>query len=50
MEIADYIILEDRELVDLTLKGDDVAFEYLFNRYSDAIRRLFLHCSTGMLP
>ena len=47
MEIADYIILEDRELVDLTLKGDDVAFEYLFNRYSDAIRRLFLHRSTS---
>ena len=47
MEIVDYIVAEDRDLVELTLKGDDVAFEYLFNRYSDAIRRLFLHRSTS---
>jgi RNA polymerase sigma-70 factor (ECF subfamily) len=47
MEIADYIIAEDKELVALTLGGDDIAFEYLFNRYSDAIRRLFQHRSTS---
>ena len=42
MEIADYIVAEDRELVRLALGGDDVAFEYLFDRYRDAIHRLFL--------
>lgn len=29
MEIADYIVAEDRELVDRVLKGDNDAFEYL---------------------
>ncbi|WP_418992881.1 RNA polymerase sigma factor [Alistipes sp.] len=42
MEIADYIVAEDRQLVERVLAGDDLAFEYLFNRYSDAIRRLFV--------
>ena len=42
MEIADYIVAEDRELVDRVLRGDDTAFEYLFNRYRDAIHRLFV--------
>ena len=48
MEIADYIIADDKQLVELSLEGDDTAFEYLFNRYSDAIRRLFLHRSTSI--
>ena len=42
MEIADYIVAEDRELVDRVLEGDNTAFEYLFNRYRDAIHRLFV--------
>lgn len=42
MEIADYIVADDRRLVDLVLEGDDTAFEYLFNRYREAIRRLFV--------
>ena len=42
MEIADYIVAEDRRLVELVLEGDDRAFEYLFNRYRDAIHRLFV--------
>ena len=42
MEIADYIISDDTHLVELSLGGDQIAFEYLFNRYGDAIRRLFL--------
>ncbi len=42
MEIDDYIIADDRTLVDLALGGDDMAFEYLFNRYSEAIRRLLV--------
>jgi len=42
MEIADYLVAEDRTLVHLALEGDDVAFEYLFNRYGEAIRRLLI--------
>lgn len=42
MEIADYLVAEDRQLVRLALAGDDTAFEYLFNRYSEAIRRLLV--------
>lgn len=41
MEIDDYIVAEDRRLAELVLAGDDTAFEYLFNRYRDAIHRLF---------
>ena len=48
MEIADYIIADDKQLVRLALEGDDIAFEYLFNRYSEAIRRLLLHRSTSI--
>jgi len=40
MEIADYIVADDRRLVTLALEGDDAAFEYLFDRYHEAIRRL----------
>ena len=40
MEIVDYLVAEDRQLVQLALGGDDTAFEYLFNRYRDAILRL----------
>jgi RNA polymerase sigma-70 factor (ECF subfamily) len=48
MEIVDYIIADDKKLVDLALGGDDIAFEYLFNRYSEAIRRLLLHRSASI--
>ena len=48
MEIPDYIIADDRHLVELSLAGDDIAFEYLFNRYGDAMRRLFLQRSTSV--
>lgn len=47
MEIADYIAADDRQLVRLALEGDDTAFEYLFNRYGDAIRRLFVQRLDG---
>lgn len=47
MEIADYIVADDKRLVELTLAGDHTAFEYLFNRYRDAIRRLFLQRATS---
>ena len=38
----------DRRLVELALSGDVMAFECLFNRYGDAIRRLFLQRSTSV--
>ena len=47
MEIEEYIIADDKHLVELSLGGDDMAFEYLFNRYNAAIRRLFLQRSTS---
>ena len=47
MEIADYIVAEDRELVDRVLEGDNTAFEYLFNIYRDAILRLFVQRMGG---
>ena len=42
MEIDDYIVADDRRLVELVLAGDDHAFEHLFDRYRDAIRRLLV--------
>ena len=42
MEIYEYIIADDRRLVELVLEGDHDAFEHLFNRYREAIRRLFI--------
>jgi len=45
MEIADYIVADDRRLVRLVLEGDNAAFEYLFDRYRDAILRLFVQRS-----
>ena len=48
MEIADYIVADDRRLVELVLGGDDAAFEYLFDRYHEAIRRLFMQRMGGI--
>ena len=48
MEIDDYIVASDRELVGRVLEGDDNAFEYLFNRYRDAIHRLFVQRLGGV--
>lgn len=48
MEISDYIVADDRELVERVLKGDNTAFEYLFNRYRDAIHRLFVQRLDGV--
>ena len=42
MEIADYIVADDAQLVDWVLAGDQAAFEYLFNRYGESIRRLYV--------
>ncbi|MFR9603599.1 MAG: RNA polymerase sigma factor [Rikenellaceae bacterium] len=43
MEIDDYIVADDRELVSRVIdEGDDVAFEFLFTRYRESIRRLLI--------
>ncbi|MBQ2413364.1 MAG: sigma-70 family RNA polymerase sigma factor [Rikenellaceae bacterium] len=42
MAIEDYIVADDAQLVDWVLAGDNSAFEYLFNRYAESIRRLYL--------
>ena len=41
MEIEEYIVATDGELVELVAKGDQQAFEYLFTRYREALTRLF---------
>ncbi|MFI3259063.1 MAG: RNA polymerase sigma factor [Rikenellaceae bacterium] len=38
--IERYVVAEDRVLVEWTLEGDNVAFEFLISRYSESIRRL----------
>ena len=48
MEIDDYIVADDCQLVNLVLEGDNTAFEYLFNRYRDAIYRLFVQRLGGV--
>ena len=41
MEIDDYIVASDSQLVELASEGDQHAFEYLFTRYREALTRLF---------
>ncbi len=47
MEISNYIILTDQQLVTLAHDGDAAAFETLFNRYRDGIYKLYLHRTGG---
>ncbi len=48
MEIGNYIILSDNQLVLLVSDGDASAFEVLFDRYKDAIRKFYIQrCSGG---
>lgn len=47
MEISDYIILTDQQLVTLAHDGDSVAFETLFNRYRDGLYKLYLSRTGG---
>ena len=42
MEIGKYIVSTDQELIDMSLAGDDVAFEYLFKRYREPILQLYV--------
>ena len=47
MEISNYIILTDQQLVTLAHDGDAAAFETLFNRYRDGIYKLYLNRTGG---
>lgn len=47
MEISNYIILTDQQLVMLAHEGDAVAFETLFNRYKDGIYKLYINRTGG---
>ncbi len=40
MQIEKYVVVEDRLLVEWTLDGDNVAFEFLITRYNESIRRM----------
>lgn len=42
MEIEQYIVSTDQQLVERALDGDTVAFEHLFNRYRDSIYQLYV--------
>ena len=41
MEIENYIVAADNRLVELALSGDVTAFEHLFGRYRDSLRKLY---------
>lgn len=47
MEIDNYIILTDQQLVALSRQGDSAAFETLLNRYRDGIYKLYLNRTGG---
>ena len=47
MEIEQYIVSTDQQLVELALDGDTVAFEHLFNRYRDSIYQLYIQRTGG---
>ncbi len=47
MEIENYIVATDQQLVEQVLGGDSSAFEHLFNRYRDSIHQLYLQRTGG---
>lgn len=47
MEVDNYIILTDQQLVVLAQDGDAAAFEMLFNRYQDGVYKLYLNRTGG---
>ena len=48
MEIDDYIIASDYDLVNWALNADDVAFTHLVGRYKDSIHSLFVQRLDGV--
>lgn len=47
MEIENYIVSTDQQLVERVLSGDPVAFEHLFDRYRDSIYQLYIQRTGG---
>ncbi len=47
MEIEGYIIASDQQLIERVLGGDATAFEYLFNRYREAMFQLYMQRTGG---
>lgn len=47
MEIEEYIVSTDQQLIGRVLDGDPVAFEHLFNRYRDSIYQLYMQRTGG---
>lgn len=47
MEIEQYIVATDQQLIEFALKGDSIAFEHLFNRYRDSIYQLYIQRTGG---
>jgi len=47
MEIEQYIVASDHQLVELSQQGDQSAFEHLFNRYRGSLRQLYLQRASG---
>ena len=47
MEIEGYIIASDQQLIERVLEGDATAFEYLFNRYREAMFQLYMQRTGG---
>ena len=47
MEIEQYIVSTDQQLVERALDGDTVAFEHLFNPYRDSIYQLYVQRTSG---
>jgi RNA polymerase sigma-70 factor (ECF subfamily) len=42
-----YIILTDQQLIALSLSGDSVAFDHLFNRYRGSVMQLYMQRTGG---
>lgn len=47
MTVEKYIILTDQQLIELSLEGDTVAFDHLFDRYRASMRKLYLQRTGG---
>ena len=47
MTVERYIILTDQQLISLSLGGDTVAFDHLFDRYRESMRKLYMQRTGG---
>lgn len=47
MEVGDYIILNDQQLITLSMAGDNSAFGHLVGRYRESMRKIYLQRTSG---